>query len=109
MALNDVLVYLLPAEFLLLCVLAGVAGYYRRNDRRLLLVLPIANLIVCGITLIAGWPWLPVCITEFPVGFLFVGAMWRYDHPLFWCGVLGTLWWYSLGRLFFGILWAEAR
>jgi hypothetical protein len=47
---------------------------------------------------------MPVLFSEFPVGMLLGAIVWRFDHPLFWCGVFGTLWWYWLSRMFFNYL-----
>ena len=35
---------------------------------------------------------------DFPFSALLIIFDWRYDYPLLWFGVFGTLWWYLLSR-----------
>jgi hypothetical protein len=67
---KTLLCYLLPALHLFACVWIQVAG------------------------VISGWEHL--ITIDFPFSIILVGLTWRFDHPLLWFGVLGTLWWYLL-------------
>ena len=90
--------YALPLVHVFLLAGVAFAGYFRR-DRRLLYVLPLFHISCCVATQVVGGPWMPVILSELPLGALLLGAIWRFDYPLFWCGVLGTLWWYLIGRV----------
>jgi hypothetical protein len=67
-------------------------------------VLPLLHLAGCVLTSITDFEWMPVLFSEFPVGMVLGAIVWRFDHPLFWCGVFGTLWWYWLSRMLFNYL-----
>jgi hypothetical protein len=67
-------------------------------------ILPPLHLAGCIATAATGLEWLPVLLSELPAGILIGAIAWRFGHPLFWCGVLGTLWWYWLSRMFFEYL-----
>jgi len=48
------------------------------------------------------WPFLLLFIADLPISFLGFGAMWNeswFTYALTAWGVLGTIWWYFLGRL----------
>ena len=97
--------YALPLVHVFLLAAVAFAGYFRR-DRRLLYVLPLFHICCCLATWVVDGPWMPVILSELPVGALLLGGTWQFDYPLFWFGVLGTLWWYLLGRvLLVEIIW----
>lgn len=73
-------------------------------DPRWVYILPVLHLAGCIATYITRFEWLPVLISELPIGFLLVGLAWRYGNPLLWCGLFGTLWWCWLARMFFRYL-----
>ena len=90
--------YTVPLLHFVVLVIVAIAGYFRR-DRRLLYVLPLLHICCCIATRMVDGPWMPVILSELPVGALLLGADWRFDYPLFWFGVLGTLWWYLISRV----------
>jgi len=50
----------------------------------------------------SGLPFAVLFIADVPISFLFFGAMWNaswFTYALIAWGVLGTIWWYFLGRL----------
>ena len=67
-------------------------------------ILPLLHLAGCIVTQITDFEWMPVLVSEFPVGVVLLGIAWRFGHPLFWCGVFGTLWWCWLSWMFFNWL-----
>jgi hypothetical protein len=67
-------------------------------------ILPLLHLIGCIATAVTGFEWLPVAVSELPLGVLLVAIAWRFGHPLFWFGIFGTLWWYWLARMAFNWL-----
>lgn len=67
-------------------------------------ILPLLHLAGCILTAIAGIEWMPVVVSELPLGPLLAAIAWRFGHPLFWFGILGTLWWFWLSRMFFRYL-----
>jgi hypothetical protein len=47
---------------------------------------------------------MPVIMSEFPAGIVLGGVVWRFGHPLFWFGIIGTLWWCWISRMAFNWL-----
>jgi hypothetical protein len=64
-------------------------------------ILPSLHLTGCVATALLDLAWMPVAFSDFPVSALLVGFAWRFGHPLFWFGVFGTIWWYSVSIFFF--------
>jgi hypothetical protein len=67
-------------------------------------ILPLLHLAGFIMTAIMDFEWMPVVVSEFPVGPLLLGIAWRFGHPLFWFGVFGSLWWCWLSHMFFNYL-----
>lgn len=104
------MLYAVPLLHCFMLTAVAIAGHLRR-DRRLLYVLPLFHLSCCIATRLVDGPWMPVILSEIPLGPLLLGAASRFDYPLFWFGVLGTLWWYLIGHVVLAeFLWrSESR
>jgi hypothetical protein len=96
--LPTTLLYTLPLVHLSALLAVGIVGHFRK-DRRLLYVLPLVHFSICMLTQFADWEWMPVFVSELPVGAVLLGITWRFGHPLFWCGVVGSLWFYIVSRV----------
>ena len=72
-------------------------------------LLPLLHLAGCILTALTNFEWMPVIISELPIGALLLAADWRFGYPLFWFGVFGTLWWYWLSKMLFNFLSKRER
>ena|ERR1017187_1092677 len=64
----------------------------------LVYALPCVHLLAFLVFAAQNWEWKWMVIVDLPVSLLLLGLSWRWDNPLLWCVVLGTLWWYFLSR-----------
>lgn len=75
----------------------------RETGKKLRYVLPSLHLALCvstaaGIMESEGsWAWFLVFLVDFPLSILLL-PMLRIAHPLLVFGVVGTAWWYWIGR-----------
>jgi hypothetical protein len=74
------------------------------QNRHWVYLLPLLHLAACILTSVNNLEWMPVIISEFPVGVFLLAIVWNLGYPLFWFGVFGTLWWYWLSRMLFNWL-----
>jgi len=62
-------------------------------------LLPVAHLCACLWINFADTAWMPIIFVDFPVSGLLLTLAWRLDYPMFWFGVLGTVWWCLLSYM----------
>jgi hypothetical protein len=64
-----------------------------RNGFSWLYLLPLAHFCACLWIKFTDAAWMPIVFADTPISVLLLPLAWRLDYPMFWFGVLGTLWW----------------
>src|SRR5271169_4475623 len=69
-----------------------------RRPPILVYLLPALHLWVCFYTATSEPTpsWEHMIYIDFPASIFLVALSWRFEQPLLWFGVLGTLWWFAL-------------
>lgn len=67
-------------------------------------LLPLIHLGGCIAIDMKNIAWMYMAYVDFPASILMIGMAWRFEHPLFWFGLLGTLWWYLLSLVAWNLL-----